>query len=151
MQHSPQKQSPAGQLGFAKSQTTDRGLQAHRITLPPADQSGEKFAPYARDVADSLARGTNPIVYIFAGLNAWERAAARRKARGADSAIVLPAKENPLALKWPAIESVIVAWPGRTDLERKLDLARALIRDGCKHAEIEHDPEWISARAKVIA
>jgi hypothetical protein len=133
--------------GNAKSKPTAED----RIVLPAANVDGHKLAPYGRDVAAAVASGKCCNTYIFAGTDAWERAKARRNALGPASALVLPTNCSPLDLKWPPVPHVVVAWPTCTDIERKFDLARALIRDGIQVVHIEHYPVWLRARAKVNA
>ena len=139
----------------ANSLAGDRGVKTprhdDRIRLHAAEQDGETHAPYAREVIDALASGRQPNVYLFSGAHAWEQAKKRRAQHGDGSALVLPPRVDPLTLKWPPVAAVVVVWPGSKEFERKLDLAKALIRDGVQSAQISHTPEWICARAKAVA
>jgi hypothetical protein len=121
------------------------------IALAAADQKGISLAPFSKDVLAAIASHIYPNVYIFCGPNAWYRASVRRALRGAASTLVLPEYVDPLSLIWPKVDSVIVAWPGHSDLQRKLDLAQALVRDGIGSAHIQHEPHWLHVKAKVVA
>lgn len=92
-----------------------------------------------------LFAGVHLNVYLYAGSKCWDRAKLRREAHGAGSALVLPDGVDPVSLRWPAVDSMVVCWPPSAEMEyrRKLDLARALMRDGVRFAAIEHRPKCL--------
>lgn len=120
------------------------------IEVEALQVDGVKRAPYALEVEQLLAAGKIPNVYVFAGASAWQRANARRDQHGLGSAMVLPDDEEPAHLKWPAVDAVVVCWPRSTqpDYRRRIELARALIRDNVRFATIENHPDWLNVWRK---
>ena len=117
------------------------------IHLPAAIDAARRQAPYSAEVRAATSDGRVPNVYVFAGPLCWDRAIRRRLQFGPGTALVLPEDVNPEELKWPSLDSVVVAWPCHDESARarKLRLAQALIRDGLRYVAIEHAPLWIQA------
>ena len=120
-------------------------IGGQRTDAPPL-----RLAPYGREVNDALRQGRQPSVYLFSGARSWDRAERRRLQFGPGTALVLPCAIPPSDLCWPRLDAVLVAWPDSSShaYRRKVELARALIRDGVRFAVIEHEPQWISAWRK---
>jgi hypothetical protein len=112
------------------------------LEVEAATQSGTKRCPYFGEVAEAMRTG-NPNVYLFAGPKAWDRARRRRTQHGPGSALILPDDENPLDLRWPAVDALMVVWPDSGAYRRKLLLGQALVRDGVRYACIEHEPKFL--------
>jgi hypothetical protein len=121
-------------------------LYGQPLNLDAAAIRACRNAPYAREVTAELAKGRNPNVYLFVGADAWERAERRRIQHGPGSALVLLDETAPDELRWPRLDTLVVAWPDKTPAAYagKLKLAQALIRDGVRFAAIEHAPEWLN-------
>lgn len=148
----PQKQNPPGGRVCLNHQS-GQGWQANYsalygqpLNLDAATIHPRRNAPYACEVTAELTKGRNPNVYLFVGADAWERAERRRIQYGPGSALALQDETDPSALRWPRLDTLVVAWPDTTPAaySRKLKLAQALIRDGVRFAAIEHAPEWLN-------
>lgn len=111
---------------------------------------GYRRVPFYMEVEQQLKLGIQPNVFLYAGLNCWGRALARRDVLGPGTALVLPDGEKPSALRWPPIDSLVVVWPnyGTQDHKMKIELAQALIRDGVRFIVIDHYPECLSVWRK---
>jgi hypothetical protein len=112
------------------------------LEVDAATIAGSKRCPYFGEVIEAARVGT-PNVYLFAGPDAWHRARKRRDQHGPGSALVLPDNDNPLELRWPALDALLVAWPDPNAYRRKLMLGQALARDGVRYACIEHAPRFL--------
>lgn len=99
-----ERRSPPGATAGFKN--ADLGGQRRNLTTVPLAAATlatrRKYAPFAREIADLIACGGAPNVYVFAGDGAWDRAARRRSIHGPGSAAVMPADVEPEALRWPA-------------------------------------------------
>jgi hypothetical protein len=134
-------------LGGRSNPTTalDAWRQLYRRTpleIEAASIAGSKRSPYFGEVTAAIAQGS-PNVFLFAGPSAWARAKRRREVHGPGTALVLPDDDNPLDLRWPALDALLVAWPDPNAYRRKLMLGQALARDGVRYACIEHAPRFL--------
>lgn len=125
------------------------GLKQHlkpTIEIEGLESPGLRRAPFCGEVEALQASGVAPNVYLFAGHCCWERADDRRIRLGRGSALVLPDDVRPSALRWPAVDAVVVCWPQRevAEYRRKVELGQALVRDGVRYVAIEHEPEWLN-------
>lgn len=118
------------------------------IELPAEIRMGLRLPPYGQEVAKALSAGGGRNVFAFGGEFCWARAQRRRASHGVGSALVIPDRAEPWQYRWPAVRELLVAWPdsGHHVYRAKLDLARALIRDGVQLVVIENIPDWIHVR-----
>ena len=107
---------------------------------------------YGAEVEARRKSAAQPFVYIiFIGDRAQQEADERRRDRGLGSAIAFSGTEDPAGFRWPAADMVAVRWAD-TDpnaFEAKLDLARALHRDGILNAQFTHAMAWPNIWHKV--
>lgn len=88
----------AGERAFLGGHNT-----AATVELPPiAPASHRRLIPFGRAIAEAIAAGSHPNVFVFAGAGAWDRAARRRFQHGPTSATVIPSDTAPEALRWPS-------------------------------------------------
>lgn len=120
--------------------------QEPAIEIAGLDCPGLRRAPFCNEVETLQASGVMPNVYLFAGPDCWARADDRRIRFGSGTALVLPDALPPSVLKWPAVDAVVVCWPPRVvnEYRRKVELGRALLRDGTRFVAIQHEPAWLS-------
>jgi len=108
-----------------------------------------RLPPFGKELLAELAKGRRPNVRLFCDRDAWVRAEQWRVASGPGSALVLPHGADPEMFRWPPIDGLVVTYRDRTPgaMERKRQLALALIRDGVDFVLLEHAGQPIIARA----
>lgn len=98
-------------------------------TLAPA--AHRRLAPFGREVAEALAAGQSPSLFVFCGPRAWDLAAERRFRHGRGSALVMPAGTPPETILWPRLDSLCLVCDEipRADA---LEVARAAVSAGVR-------------------
>lgn len=96
------------------------------VPITSIQSAASRHPPFGRDVEFAVAAGKSPNVYVFACVDAWERA--RNRTRG--TALVLPPGDDPEAYRWPRVPScVFVCAPGQPR-ELAFRIARAVVSCG---------------------
>lgn len=128
-----------------------RQVPNETIRLDAINTKPQKLAPYGTHVLNFLRTGKQPNLCLFAGFNCWNRAEGWQRSHGSGTTLVLPDGVCPASLKWPPVDSLVVAWPPDNKpntYRRKLELAQALIRDGVRFIAIQHEPEFLYVYAE---
>lgn len=96
--------------------------------------SSNQLPPYGREVMAALDAGEFPNVRLYACRpDPWTPARKHRDSFGTGTAMVFPVDANPDTIQWPPLRNIVVnitGLPGGALHE----LARALVRDGCRLA-----------------
>lgn len=124
------------------------------IQIEPAELCATRLPPFGHDVLSSIAAGGTPNVYLFATLDAWNRARRRREHHGKGSALILPPGEAPDSFRWPVVPGgLLVVAIGQPRL-LAFELGRCVTTYGTPLANVIYGdneslivrrPEWRSA------
>lgn len=115
-----------------------------RDPFPPTNQIHvRQLPPFGREVMQRLTNGETMNLWIYANRpDPWRVALLHRNTIGPGSVLVLPAGQDPKALRWPPVRELladITNLPGET----VRTLANALVRDGVRLAylldSVHHD------------